>query len=97
MWANRFNNFVFALKNIIFMILPVFLKIRTSLLIDLLLDIKVSLVEDSDIISKNGNFNLRSIEPIKWTLPPLNKDSRDHDVISWLTHINQIIFHDYNN
>ena len=78
------------------MILPILLKVRTSLLVNFLFYVEITFIQNSYVVCKYCYFNIRpNSTNERWT-PSLNKHTWNHDIVSWLYNIDEIILK-YNN
>ena len=76
--------------------IPVLFEFTASLLVDLLFYVEFALVKDGDVVGKDSDFNLRPFCAIKRWLPPLDKQTRYHDIIPRFYQVNQVVFQDDN-
>ena len=84
MWADALQNLILSFNCLIIMRIPVLFELAARLLINLLLNVKFTFVENSDVISKDGDINLRTFSAVERWLPSLNEETCNHDIISWL-------------
>ena len=73
MRADALQDLVFAFYSSLRMTIPVLLELTACLLVDLLLDVELSFVQNCDVVCQNSNFNLRSLCAIERWLPTLDE------------------------
>ena len=75
MWANAFQYFVLAFDSLVLVGVPILFELAAGLLVDFLLDIELSLVEHSDVVGQDRNFDLWAFSPIERWLPSLDEEA----------------------
>ena len=96
MWANALKNLILSFNSLVIVTIPVLFELAACLLINLLLNVKLTFVENSDVICEDGDIDLRTFSAVEGWLPSLNEETCNHDIVSRLYQVNQIVlqYHD---